>query len=68
MHSLVAKKVKLGRLSTYERGPRHQNHAKMNVCIVRDATSVQRQNDQKVVDCACAKTQRKWDKLLIVIE
>ncbi len=27
---------------------------------------MQKQNDQNVTNCACAKTQRKWDKLIIV--
>jgi len=29
---------------------------------------VQRQNDQKVVNRARAKTQREWDKLIIIAE
>jgi hypothetical protein len=68
MHSLVAKKAKLGRPSPYEGGPRHQNHVKMNARILGDATAVQRRNDQKVINCARAKTQHKWDKLLIITE
>jgi hypothetical protein len=55
VHGLVAKKAKHGRPSIYKRSPRHQNHVKMNVCILRDAMAMQRQNDQKVVNCTCAK-------------
>jgi len=29
---------------------------------------VQRGNDEKVVNCICAKTQCKWDKMVIVLE
>jgi hypothetical protein len=55
VHGLVAKKAKLGRLSTSERGLQHQDHAKMNTCILRNAMVVQRQNDQKVVSHTRAK-------------
>jgi hypothetical protein len=40
----------------------------MNVRILGDAMAMQRWNDQKVANCACAKAQRKWDKLIIVAE
>jgi hypothetical protein len=45
----MAKNAKLEKLSTFERDPRHQDHAKMNVCILRDAMAMQRHNDQKVL-------------------
>jgi hypothetical protein len=66
MNSLVAEKAKLGRLSTFERGIQHQDHAKMNVYILGNAMAVQRRNDQKVTSRACAKTLQEWDKLIIV--
>jgi hypothetical protein len=66
VHGLVAKKVKLGRPSTFEGGPQHQDHVKMNIHILRDAMAVQRQNDQKVASRVRAKTQHEWDKLVIV--
>ncbi len=65
---MVVENAKLMRPSTYERGFRHQDHAKMNVRILGNAMTVQRWNDQKVVGCVHAKTQRKWDKLVIVVE
>jgi hypothetical protein len=37
VHGLVAEKAKPKRPSTYERGLRHQNHAKMNVRILGNA-------------------------------
>jgi hypothetical protein len=40
VHGLVAKKVKPGRPSTYEKRPQHQNHAKMNVHILGNAMVV----------------------------
>jgi hypothetical protein len=55
LHGLVAKKAKHGKLSTSKRGPRHQDHAKMNVCILKNAMVVQRWNDQKVASCIRAK-------------
>jgi len=38
----------------------------MNVRILGNAMAVQRWNDQKVVNRACAKAQPKWDKLVII--
>jgi hypothetical protein len=38
----------------------------MNAYILGNAMVVQRQNDQKVVKYACAKTQFEWYKLIIV--
>jgi hypothetical protein len=52
----MAKNVKLMKFSTFERGPRHQDHVKMNVCIWRNAMAMQRHNDQKVDSRTCAKT------------
>jgi hypothetical protein len=40
----------------------------VNVGILGDAMVVQRRNDQKVANCARAKAQRKWNKLVIVVE
>ncbi len=48
VHGLMVKKSKLGRPSTAARGPRHQDHAKMNVRILGNVMVVQRRNDQKV--------------------
>jgi len=55
VHGLVAKKAKPRRPSTSKRGFRHQDHAKMNVRILRNAMVVQKQNDQKVVSRAPTK-------------
>jgi hypothetical protein len=40
VHGLVVEKAKLGRPSTFERGPQHQDHAKMNICILGDVVAV----------------------------
>ncbi len=64
----MAKKAKHGRHLTFERGPRHQYHVKMNTCILGNAMVVQRWNDQKGVNCACAKAHHEWDKLVIVVK
>jgi len=66
VHDLVVEKAKPWRPLTFERGPCHQHHDKMNVYILGNAMAMQRRNDQKVASCACAKTQHKWDKLIIV--
>jgi hypothetical protein len=57
VHGLVVEKAKHGRPSTYVGCPQHQDHAKMNVRILRNAMAMQRQNDQKVVSCVHAKAQ-----------
>ncbi len=44
-HGLVAEKSKPGRLSTAAGGPRHRDHAKINVRILGNAMVVQRRND-----------------------
>jgi hypothetical protein len=62
VHGLIAKKAKPRKLSTFERGTRHQDHAKMNVCMLRNVMVVQRWSDQKVTNPAFAKTQHEWDK------
>ncbi len=62
----MAKKAKPGRLSTSARGPQHQDHAKMNARIFRNAQIVQRWNDQKVANRTCAKAEKEWVKLIIV--
>jgi len=56
VHGLVAKKAKPKRPSTSKRNPQHQDHAKMNTCILGNVMAVQRKNDQKVVNRDCAKT------------
>ncbi len=66
VHGLVAKKAKPRRPSISVRGPRHQDHAKMNACILGNATAVQRRTDLKVANYARAKAQREWDKLIII--
>jgi hypothetical protein len=66
VHGLVVKKAKPGRPSTSVKSPRHQDHAKMNARILGNAMVVQRYNDQKVVICAHAKAQRKWNHLVVV--
>ncbi len=63
---MVAEKSKPGRPSTTAGGPRHQDHAKMNACILGNAMAVQRRNDQKVASRARAKAQRKWENLVAV--
>jgi hypothetical protein len=45
VHGLVTEKAKPGRPSTSARGPRHQDHAKMNARILGNAMAVQRRND-----------------------
>jgi hypothetical protein len=40
MHGLMVEKVKHDRLSTFERGIRHQDHVKMNVHIVGNAMAM----------------------------
>jgi hypothetical protein len=62
VHGLVVKKVKPRRLSTFERSTQHQDHVKMNICMLRNAMVVQRWNDQKVTNLVFAKTQCEWDK------
>ncbi len=64
VHGLVAKKSKLGRPSTATGGLRHQNHAKMNACILGNAMAVQRRNDQKVASRAHAKAECEWNHLV----
>jgi len=64
VHGLVAEKAKPGRPSTSVGGPRHQDHAKMNVRILGNAMAMQRQNDQKVANRARAKALREWNHLV----
>jgi hypothetical protein len=66
VHGLVGKKAKPERPSTSTRGPRHQDHAKMNVCMLGNAMAVQRRNDQKVASHARAKVERKWNHLVAI--
>jgi len=56
VHGLVVEKAKPGRPSTSKRNPQHQDHVKMNARILGDAMAVQRQNDQKIISRARAKT------------
>ncbi len=60
----MAEKSKPGRPSTVAGGPRHQDHAKMNACILGNAMVVQRRNDQKVANRARAKVEREWNHLV----
>jgi hypothetical protein len=68
VHGLVAEKAKHGKPSTSKGGPQHQDHVKMNVCILGYTMVVQRQNDQKVTSHVRVKAQCEWDKLLIITE
>ncbi len=60
----MAEKSKPRRLSIVAGGPRHQDHAKMNVRILGNAMAVQRRNDQKVTSCARAKAEHEWNHLV----
>jgi hypothetical protein len=51
----MVKKAKPRKPSTYEGSPQHQNHAKMNTRILGNAMVMEKQNDQKVVNCTYAK-------------
>jgi hypothetical protein len=64
----MAKKVKPRRPAIFKRGFQHQNHVKMNICILGDAMVMQRQNDQMVVSRAHAKAQCEWDELVIITQ
>jgi len=64
VHGLVAEKCKPVRPSTSAGGPRHQDHAKMNACILGNAMTMQRRNDHKVASRARAKAKRKWNHLV----
>ncbi len=64
----MVEQAKPRRPSTFERSLQHQNHSKNNTHILGDAMAVQKQNDQRVVNHVCPKTQHKWDKLIIVIK
>jgi len=66
VHGLVAEKAKPGNPSTSTKGPRHQDHAKMNARILGNAMAMQRRNDQKVVNRARAKAEREWNHLIVV--
>jgi hypothetical protein len=64
----VAEKSKPRRPSTATGGPRHQDHAKMNACILGIAMAVQRRNDQKVTSRARAKVEREWNHLVTLLK
>jgi len=64
----MVKKAKHERPSTSERGPRHQDHVKMNARILGNAMDVQKRNDQKVTNYIRAKVKCEWNKLVIVVE
>jgi hypothetical protein len=51
----MVKKAKPGRLLTFEGSLWHQDYVKMNVGILRNAMAMQKQNDEKVVNCVRAK-------------
>jgi hypothetical protein len=40
VHGSVVEKAKLGKPSTYKRGHQHQDHVKMNICILGDVVAV----------------------------
>ncbi len=42
VHGLMVEKAEPRRPSTYERGPQHQNHAKMNARILGNAMVVEK--------------------------
>ncbi len=60
----MEEKSKPGRPLISSGGPRHQDHVKMNVRILRNAMAVRRRNDQKVASRARAKAERKWNHLV----
>ncbi len=60
----MGEKAKPRRPSTSVRGPRHQDHAKMNARILGNSWVMQRCNDQQVVNHTRVKTQQEWDKLV----
>ncbi len=62
----MAEKSKPRRPSTAARGPRHQDHAKMNTRILGNAMAVQRRNDQKVASHAHAKAEHEGNHLVIL--
>ncbi len=62
----MAEKSKPRRPSTAARGPRHQDHAKMNARILGNAMAVQKRNDQKVANRARAKAECEWNHLVAV--
>ncbi len=66
VHGLVVEKAKPGRPSTFTRGLRHQDHAKMSARILGNAMAMQRRNDQKVASCARAKALHEWNHLVVV--
>jgi len=66
VHGLVAEKAKPGKPSTFAGGPRHQDHAKMNVRILGNAMAVQRWNDQKVATHVRAKALCEWNHLVAI--
>jgi len=68
VHGLVAEKSKPGRPSTAAGGPRHQDHAKMKAQNLGNAMAMQRRNDHKVASRACAKAEREWNHLVVVVK
>ncbi len=66
MHVLVVEEIKLGKPWASERGPWHQDYAKMNVRSLGDAMAMQRWNDEEIVNYVHAKAQCEWDKMVIV--
>jgi len=66
VHGLVAEKAKPKRPSIFAGGLQHQDHVKMNACILGNAQGMQRHNDQKVASCARAKAEKEWVKLVAI--
>jgi hypothetical protein len=58
------RKVQTWEAFNFYKGPRHQDHAKMNARILGNAMAMQRRNDQKVASHARAKAERKWNHLV----
>jgi len=59
VHGLVKKKAKHGRFSAFERGPQHQNHVKMNACILGDAMMHPKLFDRLNYKSKCEDNGRK---------
>ncbi len=57
----VHKKAKINSPLIHERGSCHEDHVRMNTCILSDAHAIQSKNDQKVVAQAYMKAHVKWD-------
>jgi hypothetical protein len=68
VHGLVVERAKPKKASTSAGSPQHQVHAKMNARILGNVMALQRWNDQKVASRVCAKAQREWNHLIVVVK